>query len=121
MRTASTSRRQCFTDSCSKVLTPWALATSGDRLHQAWRTGVATGTCRVRVSRRISRGTPRGRYQQGNKKEVRGSQVAHARFDKFGKRLPDTGRGCGCQLCAVSNAPRYERRKTLRVDQLWSP
>jgi hypothetical protein len=47
--------------------------------------------------------------------------VAHARFDKFGKRLPDTGRGCGCQLCAVSNAPRYERRKTRRGDQLWSP
>jgi hypothetical protein len=24
--------------------------------------------------------------------------------------MPDTGRGCGCGLCADSNAPRYERR-----------
>jgi len=47
--------------------------------------------------------------------------VAHARFDKFGKRLPDTGHGCGCWLCAVSNAPRYERRKTPRSRELWSP
>jgi hypothetical protein len=47
--------------------------------------------------------------------------VAHARFDKFGKRLPDTGHGCGCRLCAEANAPRYDRRKTRRGDQLWSP
>ena len=33
-----------------------------------------------------------------------------ARFDKDGKQLPDTGHGCGCRLCAISNAPRYERR-----------
>ncbi|TMC91926.1 MAG: hypothetical protein E6J12_04060 [Chloroflexi bacterium] len=36
--------------------------------------------------------------------------MAHARFDKLGRRLPDTGHGCGCSLCAESNAPRYERR-----------
>jgi hypothetical protein len=34
----------------------------------------------------------------------------HARFDKHGRRLPDTGRGCGCRLCEQANAPRYERR-----------
>jgi hypothetical protein len=33
-----------------------------------------------------------------------------ARFDKLGRRLPDTGHGCGCKLCAEQNAPRYERR-----------
>ncbi len=38
-----------------------------------------------------------------------------ARFDKQGNRLPDTGRGCGCQLCADSNAPRYERRQSERA------
>jgi hypothetical protein len=32
------------------------------------------------------------------------------RFDKRGNHLPETGRGCGCRLCAESNAPRYERR-----------
>ena len=32
------------------------------------------------------------------------------RLDKDGKQLPDTGRGCGCELCAEANAPRYERR-----------
>ena len=37
-----------------------------------------------------------------------------ARFDKQGRRLPDTGHGCGCQLCAASNAPRYERRAAER-------
>jgi hypothetical protein len=37
-----------------------------------------------------------------------------ARFDKRGRRLPDTGRGCGCTLCAASNAPRYERRRQPR-------
>jgi hypothetical protein len=36
--------------------------------------------------------------------------VAQARFDKLGRRLPDTGHGCGCKLCAEKNAPRYERR-----------
>ena len=36
--------------------------------------------------------------------------MAHARFDKQGRRLPDTGHGCGCSMCAESNAPRYERR-----------
>jgi len=43
-----------------------------------------------------------------------------ARFDKQGNRLPDTGHGCGCQLCADSNAPRYERRRSER-DSAWSP
>ena len=36
--------------------------------------------------------------------------MTHARFDKHGRRLPDTGRGCGCRLCEQANAPRYERR-----------
>jgi len=44
-----------------------------------------------------------------------------ARFDKFGKRLPDTGHGCGCELCARSNAPRYERRHDARVAGSWGP
>jgi hypothetical protein len=44
-----------------------------------------------------------------------------ARFDKAGKRLPDTGHGCGCQLCADSHAPRYERRRNPdeRVPREW--
>ena len=37
-----------------------------------------------------------------------------ARFDKHGRRLLDTGHGCGCTLCAASNAPRYERRHQPR-------
>ncbi|TMC82267.1 MAG: hypothetical protein E6I61_00900 [Chloroflexi bacterium] len=45
-----------------------------------------------------------------------------ARFDKAGRRLPDTGYGCGCQLCADSNAPRYERREDPgRESRVWSP
>jgi hypothetical protein len=45
-----------------------------------------------------------------------------ARYDKQGRRLPDTGHGCGCQLCADSNAPRYERREDVgRASQEWSP
>ena len=44
----------------------------------------------------------------------------HARFDKQGNRLPDTGHGCGCQLCADSNAPRYERRQSERASA-WGP
>jgi len=36
--------------------------------------------------------------------------MAQARYDKQGRQLPDTGYGCGCRLCAESNAPRYERR-----------
>jgi len=36
--------------------------------------------------------------------------MTKARFDKHGRRLPDTGRGCGCRLCEQANAPRYERR-----------
>ena len=43
-----------------------------------------------------------------------------ARFDKRGTRLADTGHGCGCQLCAESNAPRYERRESER-STAWSP
>jgi len=45
----------------------------------------------------------------------------HARFDKLGKRLPDTGHGCGCQMCADTNAPRYERRAEPRSTRagLW--
>jgi hypothetical protein len=43
-----------------------------------------------------------------------------ARYDKHGKRLPDTGHGCGCELCAASGAPRYERRRSER-NTAWSP
>jgi len=39
-----------------------------------------------------------------------------ARFDKHGRRLPDTGHGCGCTLCAAANAPRYERRQGERLN-----
>jgi hypothetical protein len=46
--------------------------------------------------------------------------VAQNRYDKQGRRLPDTGRGCGCRLCAETNAPRYERRSdTLREGGEW--
>jgi len=38
-----------------------------------------------------------------------------ARFDKQGNQLPDTGHGCGCQQCADSDAPRYERRTEERT------
>jgi len=44
-----------------------------------------------------------------------------ARFDKRGRRLPDTGHGCGCKLCAESNAPRYERRHSSERSAAWSP
>ena len=36
------------------------------------------------------------------------------RYDKHGRQLPDTGHGCGCKLCAASDAPRYERRSSQR-------
>ncbi len=44
----------------------------------------------------------------------------HARFDKQGNRIPDTGHGCGCQLCADTGAARYERRRSERT-AAWSP
>jgi hypothetical protein len=44
-----------------------------------------------------------------------------ARFDKHGRRLPDSGHGCGCTLCAAANAPRYERRQEDRLSaREWS-
>jgi len=43
-----------------------------------------------------------------------------ARFDKQGRPLPDTGRGCGCQQCADANAPRYERRMEPERVTRWS-
>jgi len=43
-----------------------------------------------------------------------------ARFDKQGRPLPDTGRGCGCQQCADANAPRYERRLDPERYTRWS-
>ncbi|OLB86697.1 MAG: hypothetical protein E6I72_08025 [Chloroflexi bacterium] len=43
------------------------------------------------------------------------------RFDKHGQRLPDTGRGCGCQQCADADAPRYERREDPLRAARWSP
>jgi hypothetical protein len=47
----------------------------------------------------------------------------HARFDKHGKQLPDTGRGCGCRMCEESGAPQYERRGEARADgdAAWGP
>ena len=45
-----------------------------------------------------------------------------SRFDKRGRRLPDTGHGCGCRICQESGAPRYERRVEMRVDDsIWPP
>ena len=43
-----------------------------------------------------------------------------ARFDKQGRPLPDTGRGCGCQQCADANAPRYERRIFTRLQSAFA-
>lgn len=46
------------------------------------------------------------------------------RFDKHGRQLADTGHGCGCQLCARANAPRYERRSDAEREDggpSWSP
>ncbi len=43
------------------------------------------------------------------------------RFDKQGRQLPDSGRGCGCQLCAESKAARYERRREERSTGTWGP
>jgi len=37
------------------------------------------------------------------------------RFDKDGRRLADTGHGCGCRQCAEADAPRYERRSRPAV------
>lgn len=45
----------------------------------------------------------------------------HARFDKQGRQLAVTGRGCGCQQCAESNAARYERRQGERAAGTWAP
>jgi hypothetical protein len=45
----------------------------------------------------------------------------HARFDKQGRQLAVTGRGCGCQQCAESNAARYERRQGKRGVGTWEP
>jgi hypothetical protein len=45
----------------------------------------------------------------------------HARFDKQGRQLAVTGRGCGCRQCADSNAPRYERRQGERGRGTWEP
>jgi len=49
--------------------------------------------------------------------------MTHARFDKLGRRLPETGRGCGCGLCEAEKAPRYERREAPaeRGHGAWSP
>ncbi|HZQ49066.1 MAG TPA: hypothetical protein VFB69_02045 [Candidatus Dormibacteraeota bacterium] len=46
-----------------------------------------------------------------------------ARYDKQGRRLPDTGRGCGCRQCEVAKAPRYERREPAARDAAgaWHP
>jgi len=48
--------------------------------------------------------------------------MAQSRFDKQGRRLPDTGHGCGCRICAESNEPRYERRAdAARSGGEWGP
>jgi hypothetical protein len=36
-----------------------------------------------------------------------------ARFDKHGNALPDTGHGCGCQICADAHAERVRRTRPL--------
>lgn len=33
----------------------------------------------------------------------------NARFDKLGNRMPATGHGCGCQMCADAHAAQNER------------
>lgn len=45
----------------------------------------------------------------------------HARFDKHGRRLPDSGRGCGCRQCAEAHAAPYERRRVERSAGTWGP
>ena len=48
--------------------------------------------------------------------------TTHARFDKRGRRLPDTGHGCGCRLCEEKDAPRYERRDATEPERpVWHP
>ena len=45
-----------------------------------------------------------------------------ARFDKHGRQLSGTGRGCGCRQCAETNATRYERRSEAdRTTGEWGP
>ena len=52
---------------------------------------------------------------------VRRPLMAHARFDKQGNQLPDTGHGCGCKICEESHAARYERRSdSSRAGGQWS-
>ena len=47
--------------------------------------------------------------------------TTQSRFDKNGKRLTDTGRGCGCRLCEDAGAPRYERRDNVtRAGGSWT-
>jgi hypothetical protein len=47
--------------------------------------------------------------------------MIEARYDKHGRRLPDTGHGCGCRQCAEADAPRYERRRRGRgTSDSWS-
>ena len=47
--------------------------------------------------------------------------AAQSRYDKNGRQLPDTGRGCGCRLCEDAGAPRYERRGNItRAGGSWS-
>lgn len=47
--------------------------------------------------------------------------ATQSRYDKAGRQLPDTGRGCGCRLCEASGAPRYERRAEMpRSGGRWS-
>ncbi len=49
--------------------------------------------------------------------------AGRARYDKRGRRLPETGHGCGCRLCQQQNAPRYERREEPQQDgrPIWHP
>jgi hypothetical protein len=35
----------------------------------------------------------------------------NARFDKHGNRLPETGHGCGCQICADAHAARLDEMR----------
>ncbi|HEY6114370.1 MAG TPA: hypothetical protein VI172_00275 [Candidatus Dormibacteraeota bacterium] len=38
-----------------------------------------------------------------------------ARFDKHGKALPDSGHGCGCQICADAYAEKVRQTRPLAV------
>jgi hypothetical protein len=40
-----------------------------------------------------------------------------ARFDKDGNALPDTGHGCGCQICADAHAAHVRAARPWAIAQ----